>query len=78
MTIQVMLLKFDRLLNTLVCASNYGDDAIYVQLWDIINWNLLTTIQCDSNSMLVDCAMLVSCTIVAYTICVSGCYRKTA
>lgn len=63
----VMLLKFDRLLNTLVCASNYGDDAIYVQLWDIINWNLLTTIQCDSNSMLVDCAMLEDCIMTGHS-----------
>ena len=53
------LLKFDKVLNILMCASNYGDDAIYIQLWDIINWKLSATIQCDNNSSLVDCAVLV-------------------
>lgn len=65
MMIQVTLLKFDKVLNTLMCASNYGDDAIYVQLWDTINWKLSATIQCDNNSSLVDCAMLVSNRVVA-------------
>ena len=61
MTTQVTLLKYDRVLNTLMCASNYGDDAIlYVQLWDIMNWNLSATVQCSNNSSLVDCALLVS------------------
>lgn len=54
-----MLLKFDKVLNTLMCASNYGDNAMCVQLWDAVNWNLSATIQCDNNSSLVDCAMLV-------------------
>ena len=58
MTMQVMLLKYDKVLDILMCASNHAD-ATYVQLWDILNWSLTATVQCDNSSVLVDCAMLV-------------------
>ena len=55
----MILLRFDRVLNTLMCASNYADDVIHVQLWNVINWSLSATVQCDYKASLVDCAMLV-------------------
>lgn len=57
-------MKFERVLNTLMCASNYSDNVIHVQLWDVINWSLSATIQCDCKASLVDCAMLVGEVVV--------------
>lgn len=75
MTLQITLMKFDKVLNTLMCASNYSDDSICIQLWDVTNWTLLTNVHYDTDSSLVDCAMLVSGTSDCCH--VISCYRRS-
>ena len=72
------MLKFDRILNTVICASKYADDVIYVQLWDTINWSLSATIQCDNKASLVDCAMLVGGVVTMTTKYLTHHYRRAA
>ncbi|XP_065884493.1 uncharacterized protein [Dysidea avara] len=59
----VTLLKYDVVLNTLMCSSNQTED-VSVQLWDVTSWSLSAVVQC--NSLLVDCAVLENCVMTGH------------